>query len=44
MNTKLIEAMVDCVQFEIKKREKDIYWSSKYWGYIKSDKIKLLED
>ena len=41
--TELIEAIMDSVNFEIKKRETDLYWSSPYWGYMKLDGIKMMD-
>ena len=42
--SELIEAIVDGVNFEIKKNDSDLYWSSEHWGYFKSEHIKLLND
>lgn len=42
--SQLVEAILDSVNFEIIKEESDQYWPSKYWGYVKSEKIKVIED
>ena len=42
--SELVEAIVDGVNFEIKKDDSDLYWSSEHWGYFKSEQIKLLND
>lgn len=42
--TEDIEAIVDGMNFEIIKRDDDIFWASQYWGYVKSDNIRLLND
>lgn len=41
--SELVEAMVDGVNFEIVKEDDDMYWSSQYWGYLKLDRLKLLD-
>ena len=42
--TELLEAIVDGVSFEVLKNDTDIYWSSQYWGHIKFDRIKVIEN
>ena len=42
--TELVEAMLNAFGFEIKRRKSDMYWSSPYWGYVKLDGIKLLNN
>ena len=41
--SELIEAIMEAVNFEVIKKDDDMYWSSQYWGYFKSDQIKLIE-
>ena len=39
----IIEAIMEAVNFEVVKTDDDMYWSSQYWGYYKSDQIKHVE-
>ena len=41
--SELIEAIMEAVNFEVVKKDDDMYWSSQYWGYYKSDQIKHIE-
>ena len=34
---------MEAVNFEVVKKDDDMYWSSQYWGYYKSDQIKHIE-
>lgn len=36
-----LAVVLDAVSIEIRKREKDVFWVSKYWGCIKSNRITM---
>lgn len=42
--SELIEALENVVSFEIQKDDNDMYWPSQYWGAIRLDGIRMVED